>query len=564
MRPSFMGINIARSALITSQQQLDVTSHNIANASVEGYSRQRLDVQAAPDAHDLGGYLYPGTVGQGIQATQLERLRNQFLDREFRLNQQEQSFYQTQAEYLERMEAFLGELGDTGLGEQLDRFFNAWQEVSLRPEDLTLRRNVVEVGKELAFRLQSFVDDVTRIQEDTSTDLRLTVDRMNAITTEVAQLNEKIALRHHLGETPADLLDQRDRLLNELSELSKIQVTHYDDQTVQVQIDGKAVVFKDISHDTHIDNEPDLLRGSQPIGFPNTLNAGDLIINGIDILGGDPPITVNNANDIGLLLNQINQRSPSTGVRATVDPAGHLQLSATTVGSGFIQLQATGVGLNLTSIPNGNYTLTDRTRLRTDQGSFINVNGGKAQALFETKTQAIPATLDRIHQLTAELVRQVNSVHSQAFDLQGQTGRNFFSGTNPRDIAVNTNLDADPRQVALAQSNQFPPGDGSQGLAISQLRFSAKVGGENLEDYYRTTVTDMGIRINRAQERNANLERIVQQIIQQRESVSGVNLDEELANMLQYQRSFSAAARLMNTLDEMMALVVNGLGLVGR
>ncbi|MGE3726148.1 MAG: flagellar hook-associated protein FlgK [Candidatus Sericytochromatia bacterium] len=559
VRPAFLGFNIARSALFTQQQNLDLTGHNIANAGVEGYSRQRLHLQAAPDIYGLGA-IYPGSVGQGVQADRLQRLRDEFLDKEYRLKTQEQSYYQTRLNYTERMETSLGELGESALGLTIEKFFNSFQEASLRPDDRALRQTVVAAGNDLSYGLRSFFEDVYRLQEDADRDLTQSVDRANQISMQLAQLNEQISLRVNLGETPGDLMDQRDRLLDEIGSLLKIQIQTFENGTVQVQSDGKALVSQNVWHAIELRREPDLLRGQNPVGFPATLNRGDLVINGVDILGSDPPLNIAAAANAGLLVNQINLRTGQTGVAAALDPSGRLILTGTGNGSNLINLEVTGTGLTLTGLAGGDYTLTNSTSLQVGDSIYMNQPGGKIESLLDTKTRILPDTLNRVHQLAATLIRRVNTIHSQAFDLNGQSNRPFFTGTNPSNLAVSGTIQADPSLLALAADASFPPGDGSQARAIYQLRFQATIGGESLEDYYRTLVTTMGNTIGQARERTETLDLVKASVDNQRQSVSGVNLDEELANMLQFQRSFSAAARVMTTMDEMLNQIVNGLG----
>ncbi len=559
VRPAFLGFNIARSALFTQQQNLDLTGHNIANAGVEGYSRQRLHLQAAPDIYGLGA-IYPGSVGQGVQADRLQRLRDEFLDKEYRLKTQEQSYYQTRLNYTERMETSLGELGESALGLTIEKFFNSFQEASLRPDDRALRQTVVAAGNDLSYGLRSFFEDVYRLQEDADRDLTQSVDRANQISMQLAQLNEQISLRVNLGETPGDLMDQRDRLLDEIGSLLKIQIQTFENGTVQVQSDGKALVSQNVWHAIELRREPDLLRGQNPVGFPATLNRGDLVINGVDILGSDPPLNIAAAANAGLLVNQINLRTGQTGVTAALDPSGRLILTGTGNGSNLINLEVTGTGLTLTGLAGGDYTLTNSTSLQVGDSIYMNQPGGKIESLLDTKTRILPDTLNRVHQLAASLIRRVNTIHSQAFDLNGQSNRPFFTGTNPSNLAVSGTIQADPALLALAADASFPPGDGSQARAIYQLRFQATIGGESLEDYYRTLVTTMGNTIGQARERSETLDLVKASVDNQRQSVSGVNLDEELANMLQFQRSFSAAARVMTTMDEMLNQIVNGLG----
>ncbi len=558
MRPAFLGLNIARSALFASQQQLDVTSHNIANASVEGYSRQRLDLQAAPDIFGLGQG-YPGSVGEGVRVEQLERLRNGLLDKDYRRYLDQKNQGTVQQGYLERMEVLFGDLDDTGLQSQIDQFFSAWQELSKRPDDLALRKVVLERAQILANQIQEVDTGSRELQADAQQELNLAVERVNRITAQISDLNTEIAKRVGGGDTPADLLDQRDRLVDELSGYAKIQVSQRNNQKIEIQIDGKAVVDDQRSHPIRLIQESDILRGQAPIGFPNTLNNGDLVINGVDIIGSGAPLTINTAADYGLLVNRINSQSSATGVRASLDPAGQLILQGLSAESTYVNLQQSGVGLNLTGIESGDHTLTSRVHFQLRTGTYINNAGGSLNGLQTVRNQEIPNSLQGLNALSSELIQRVNQIHSASFDLQGQSGRPFFTGSHPGNMTVAASLLADPSKLAIAGSANFPPGDGSQALAISNLRHQLKT-----DEGYQRIVSKLGFSIQRLKEDEERLDLILNQIDFQRQSESGVNLDEELANMLQYQRSFNAAARVMNTLDEMLNQVVNGLGLVGR
>ena len=557
MRPAFLGFNIARSALFTQQQQLDVTGHNIANASVEGYSRQRIDVKAAPDIYNLGQN-YPGAVGEGVQAQQLERLRNDLLDKDYRREQSEGQNFTTRADYLSRLESVLGELGDTGLSGDIERFFNAWQDASQRPEDTALRRVLVEQGARLASQIQNIDADTQALQDSAQTELNQTVNRINTLTARISDLNTEIAKRNAAGDTPADLLDERDRALDELSEYAHFTLREDTLGKVEVQIDGKAVVDDERSHPIQIYREPDIVRGSTTTVFPVTLQTGDLRINGIDVFAGSP-LTLNSAADKGQLVERINQVTASTNIRASLDPAGQLVLQGTREGTTYLNVTQSGQGLNATGLESGNTALTDRSRLQLRTGTFILNPGGKLAGLSDVRNAEIPGILGRLQNISDAIISGVNGIHEAAFNLNRLSGQPFFTGTNPTDMAVADSLVASPERVALAATRDFPPGDGSQGLAIYNLRNSL-----NVDEDYQQMITELGVRIERLQDGAERQDKVLSQIENQRQSVSGVNLDEELANMLEYQRSFNAAARVLNTFDEMLNQIVNGLGLVGR
>lgn len=557
MRPAFLGLNIARSALFTQQQQLDITGHNIANASVEGYSRQRLDVSAAPDIYGLGQN-YPGAVGEGVQAQQLERLRNQLLDKDYRRESAAQQNAMAQADYLGRLETILGELGDSSLSAELDNFFNAFQDASQRPEDLALRRVLVETGDRLASQIQNIDADAQDLQASAQFELSQTVDRVNALTARISDLNTEIAKRTGAGDTPADLMDERDRALDELSQYAQFTVRQNALNKVEVQIDGKAVVDDERSHPIQLFAEPDILRGSTTTAFPVTLQGGDLVINGVDIFAGNP-LTLNSAADKGLLVERINQQMASTQIRASLDPANQLVLQGMAPGTTYLSLQQSGQGLNATGLTSDEYTLTASTRLQLRTGTFIENPGGQLAGLQDVRNREIPKTLSTLHELTNTLITRVNGIHEQAYNLSGVSGQPFFTGTHPGNMAMAQSLLAEPERVAMAATASFPPGDGSQGLAIYNLRNSL-----NLDTRYQEMVSDLGVRIESFTDQAERQAKVVTQIDNQRQSVAGVNLDEELANMLQFQRSFNAAARVLNSFDEMLNQIVNGLGLVGR
>lgn len=555
MRPSFLGLDIARSSLFAHQQYLDVTGHNIANANVEGYSRQRLNLNAGLDIYGMG---YPGAVGTGVRVEQLERVRDTLLDRDFRRQQAELQHNQTRLDYLTRLENIYGDLGDTGLQASADRFFDAWQEAAQRPEDLSLRQVLLQRGQDLAEQVQQMDADALQLQQQAQRDLQQTVTRVNAMAEELAALNIEVSKRSGAGETPADLLDQRDRLLDELSQYARIQVRENDLGAVQVQIDGKAIVDEGGAQALHLRPDPDIVRAMAPPGN-GTLSHGDLVINGVDMIGSSPDLVIGGPADYGRLVEQINLHSAQTGIRAELDPANQLVLTGLRDGSTYLNLQVSGNGLALSGLQGGSQTLTSHSRLVVGNSSIIDSPGGKLGGLQQARNNEIPQTMQQLNQLVNELASRVNQLHSNAYDLDGQTGRPFFTGSSPADLQVAQSLFSDPGQVALAANPAFPPGDGSQGLAIANLR---QVMG--FDTRQQAMITELGNRISGLEGKAAQGQRVLEQIENQRQSVAGVNLDEELSRMLQFQRAYNAAARVMTTFDEMLNQVINGMGLVGR
>lgn len=574
MNPAFLGLSIARSGLQTQQANLDIIGQNIANASVDGYTRRRLHLKAAPALNGMHNG-YPGDIGTGVQADLIQRIRDELLDKEYRNNKDQMEFSETQADWMQRVEAFFGELGDFSIGKQMDQFFNAWQELSLRPDDLGLRRVTAEAANDIALSFRTFVTDVKEVQKDIDSELQVTVDRVNELSSLVASLNKQISDSVNLGNVPGDLMDQRDRHFDELSALIGGKVVTHKNGSADFLVNGKLMIggegFNSLRTNTRFDfvTATNTVNTAVPAVAPatviSTLNPGDLVINGVDI--GAAPVTATplTISSPGLLAAEINARSSSTGVGAEIDNTGRLKLFSQAEGTGFIDLKVSSNGATIAGMPSGTFTVTNDVEFElsanicANKASLHDV-GGRIGALKDLKTNLIPAHLNKVNNLAVTIMERVNNIHESAYDLEDNPGRPFFTGSNAGDIEVAGSVLANPALIAIAADDTFPPGDGSRALDIAQLRFNAKIDGRDLDDYYNGIVSDLGVKINQLMNQAESRGLINEHLQNQRDSVSGVNLDEELTSMLEAQRAFSAAARLMTTMDEMLNLVINGLG----
>jgi flagellar hook-associated protein 1 len=201
-------------------------------------------------------------------------------------------------------------------------------------------------------------------------------------------------------------------------------------------------------------------------------------------------------------------------------------------------------------------------------GIAVNLTGGEAGSILKSFNTTIPDTLGRMNQLASAIIAGVNQEHSAGFGRQQppRTGINFFTGTNAASIEIDL---TDPAAVPgsnpsidniAASSSATAAGDNSIALAISGIldkRPLVSAGGTTLLDglsvseYYNRTVTNIGSAVNRADTIVTSQELVISQLTQQQEAVSGVSLDEEMTNMIKFQRAFDAAARVVNTVSEM-------------
>lgn len=194
----------------------------------------------------------------------------------------------------------------------------------------------------------------------------------------------------------------------------------------------------------------------------------------------------------------------------------------------------------------------------------VNFDGGALQALGEGRDELVPEQIRLLDKLASELIARVNEVHRQGIGLDGSTGRDFFAGVDARDIRVHDGIERDLRVIAASTSGEV--GDGTNALALARLGQLPVVenGTTTFGDFYSSVINRLGVQGQKAIRMLEHQREVMQHLEGLRESVAGVNLDEEMANLITSQHAFVAASRVMNVMDELLDTLVNRLGVVGR
>jgi flagellar hook-associated protein 1 FlgK len=185
--------------------------------------------------------------------------------------------------------------------------------------------------------------------------------------------------------------------------------------------------------------------------------------------------------------------------------------------------------------------------------------GGKLGGYLEVRDNVIPAYQDKLNELAASIIEQVNALHTSGYDREGESGVSFFTGSGAADIAVNTEILDEPGKIAAAATADSAPGDGTNALAIADLQNSIILDGgtSTFSDYYTTLVSDIGALVNSVDSRYSVQSDVVEYCQSQRDSVSAVSSDEEMAKLVLYQNAYEAAANVITILDEMMETLIN-------
>ena len=207
-------LNIARTGLTVSQAQIAVTSQNVTNAQTPGYSRQRLRAEAATPQ-----VLPQGVFGTGVQAAGAERMRNALLDWSHRRDADGAAYTDERRNALQSVEDILGEPSPTGLASSFEQLWNSWSDLSTSPNSAAARSVVRQRGVQVAAQLNQYGNQVVEAQTVMRTRLLETVDRVNALASQVADINARIVAAESSGNESPDMRDARDLKVDELASL---------------------------------------------------------------------------------------------------------------------------------------------------------------------------------------------------------------------------------------------------------------------------------------------------------------------------------------------------------
>lgn len=212
-------MNIGQSALNASSAWISVTGNNLANADTEGYSRQYVDQK------DAGGLTYnPGAQPLGVNAQQVMRFFDAFLERSYVRQNANSSRWDKQDTIMASVENLFNEANRTGLNSALNNFFNAWQDLSLRPDDTSVRQSLLSYADNLSDMFQSTMQSLKDIQDEMNVSIKSDVARVNELAKAIADINKQITAKTVEGiSNPNSLLDERDRLVREMSTLVDVE-----------------------------------------------------------------------------------------------------------------------------------------------------------------------------------------------------------------------------------------------------------------------------------------------------------------------------------------------------
>ena len=244
MSSTFSGLEIGRLALNTFRQGILTAGHNISNADVEGFSRQRVETSAGTPYAPLGlnGPAGPGQVGTGVKIDAIIRLRDAFLDGQYRQEATRAGYWQTLESTFSNLELFMGEPSENGLASSIEKIQQALQEFQKRPDSSSARQSFVQELDNFCCLLGGIEGNMQELRTSLNMQVQSKTQEANDLIDNIADLNRQIMSLEALGQNPNDLLDRRDLLVEKLSGLIDIDAFSTPNGALNISLGGNLLV----------------------------------------------------------------------------------------------------------------------------------------------------------------------------------------------------------------------------------------------------------------------------------------------------------------------------------
>jgi len=505
MGSTFSGLNTMVKGLSANQLSLNTIGHNITNANATGYSRQSVNLGAS-DSEVVSSLYGNSQVGTGVDALSITRARDVYADKQYWSENSNQSYYDARQTNYSKVETVYNDSDSTGMKSKLSAFWSAWQTLGTTSgaDSYTNRVSVYETGTEAAQSINSAATSMQSQIKSQYDDLKLKVNRVNEITTQILALNKNIVQSESNGSSANDLRDSRDNLVDELSGYVKTNVNTNADGTYSIVsngntlVDGKTRLTLECDDNTSETNTnyglTDYKVTIKETGMGYDPGNGQL--KGIQDAIAENKQSIDDLSKMAaFFLTTFNdQHKAGAGIDA-----------AATTGTNFFG--------------NGGTTYSwDSTTSQVDAGIQGKLN-----------------TIDTIKALT------VNSA------LSTDSGKNLIATRKPSEGTAGSSN-------AVLLSSLFSKASSTD----------TALGSISLNDYYTGLMSSLGNKSDAVNSKVTQQQDIMTAISSNRQSTAGVNWDEELTNMIKFQQGYSASSRCLTTMDSMLDKLISSTGMVGR
>ena len=553
-------LHMGQHALSINQRAMQTVGHNIANQETEGFSRQQVHSgTAAPD---------PTGVGGGAKAQPTSRVYDKFVQHKILQENPRSGMFKSRGEFLQKIEIIFSETEGNGLHQALNEFWNSWSQLSNQPESESARIQVRERSDVLARRFRGMHSQLDGLRNEINGRLVATINKVNELGQKVAELNRQI-ISYESGQRNAnDMRDARNQAIEELSEL--VDVNSFENPNGRVTV----IIGRDWT----------LVEGNNRYQLEGKMKGGELGMLRID------GVSINdNRRDLTRIFRE-GEMSEMLRMRddTIVNYQHNLDEIAFNLAGQVNKIHATGTGINsatdmMKSTFGLNSTALSQPLPFLKDGIFQLHLVDPHNEILETYEIEIQAGIDTLPDIVQRLNQTISdpgllqaSIEADgSMLLQSASDYKFIFGEDQSSITqvlgLNSFFDtlkgAEDIQLSehirentnnISTGKDLIPGDNRVALEIAKLQTRPTMRDETMtfDEYYNGVLTGMGLKIQRNKTEQAQQESMVRQFKEIRSSISSVNMDEELTDMMQYQKAYEASARFINTVDRMMETVI--------
>lgn len=530
-------------ALRAAQLGMATTGHNIANANTAGFRRQEIVQTTAVPVGSGQGF-----IGQGVNVDTIKRVYDDFLDRQVSQNETAASYSEKYLQGLQQLDNVMGDRS-SGLSAAIQKFFQTWNDLANYPSSTTARQAVLGGAETVSNSFNSLGTYVQSLQDNANTDIKGLTSQINSYANSIANMNKTIASVSINGQVPNDLLDQRDQLLSDLNAI--VGTTVLKDPTT-----GNYNVFIGTGYQLVEGTNANTVTAQSSKYDPTRLevydSGGVTQLSGGSISGGKLGAVLDyRENVLDMAQNSLGRIAMVLADSVNTLHTAGIDYNGTAGGDFFNSMSA--MPLTYASTSNSSAavvtaTLGTTSQLTTSDYS-LSFGGGvyTLQRLSDGQTWS-NASLATLSTNAAQGFTLTTSVAPNAGDTF--LIRPTAQGSTNLDVAI-----TDPLKIAAADSTAVA-GDtlnNANALAIAGLQStSGLIGGSTtIEGGYALLVGEIGNLTDEAKISKSTQTNLLTQTKAAQQAVSGVNLDEEAANLLRYQQAYQAAAQIIKSASSM-------------
>jgi flagellar hook-associated protein 1 FlgK len=547
-------LGTAASGLQAFQRAISVTGNNISNANNENYSRQRIEFGTRQASFTGQGY-----IGNGVKIESIERMFDQFTVDRLRETSSSSSQSETIFRYSERVTNLLGDT-DAGLGAGLESFFNAVQTVAHDPASIPARQVLLSESGSLVARVQNLDRQIDAMRREINDNLDTIVTEINDLSAGIADSNRSIvdASSQGSGAVPNDLLDKRDAMINRLSELVSVRTVQQDDGAVNVFVgSGQALVTGFLNSPLQTERndfdasraEIAIVSGGVSATITDNLSGGQLgavldfrdqVLNSAQNSLGRIAISLGTTFNIQHTAGMDLDGVAGANYFSVTTP----QVADSTNNTGAATVTAAFNTANIDNLTTEDYTLAFDGAV----WSLSRVSDGQAVTMTGTGTPADPFLFDG---LSVEVT--AGAAPGDRFLI-----RPTRSGASGMDVLI-----SNTREIAAAAPAAGPaPGDNSNALLLAGLQTSLTMenGSTSFQGAYGQLIGQLGTQTRSAEITATAQAALRTQAQESRDNLSGVNLDEEAADLIRFQQSYQAVAQVITVAETTFQTLLSAVG----